>query len=421
MLSVFYCNAAGSTEVFGLGFNSTDLKVEDRTSYDLFNGHKELYDGRITIDFEISILNPKRFGYILNLYGNDDEFNIVLVNFRDKKHIWLDFNSLANHTKLSLPIPVTECQSGSWHKVSITFDKELNKITYAVNNDKKETDYNLTHFNVINALFGLTHKYTDVASMAIRNITFCDGQTTYEFPLNENRGRTIYDSKHQVMGQVTNPNWIINNHYFWKHQLTLQQGQLCGLAYDSKRHNIVIYNADSILVISNQMIIQRMPNIFPHKFGIDSGGMIYDEQADCMVIYNPLPKINDTYSLATYNYIDGTFKTKDLAIAESRLNHHNVVIDYPNDERNVWLFGGYGNHSYTNKFRRYDASTHSWVEEAFTNNQIIDPRFFSAIGPTNNSDKYYLFGGFGNMSGSQSDGADSYFMIYMKSILGKRR
>lgn len=412
LLSVFYCNAAGSTEVFGLGFNSTDLRVADRTSYDLFNGSKKLYDGQITIDFEISILNPKRFGYVLNLYGKDDEFNIVLVNFRDKKCIWLDFNSIATHTKLSLPIPIAECHSNIWHKVSITFDKELNKIAYTLNDDKKEMAYDLTRFNVINSLFGLTHKYTDVASMAIRNITFCDGQTTYEFPLNENSGTTIYDSKHQAMGQVTNPNWKINAHHYWKNQLTLQQDKLCGLAYDSRRHNIIIYNADSILVISNQMNIQRMPNTFPNRFGIDSGGMIYDEQADCMVIYNPLPKVNDAYSLATYNYTDGTFNAEDLVIAESRLNHHNIVIDYQNNERNVWLFGGYGNHSYTNKFRRYDVSTHSWVEEAFTNNQIIEPRFFSAIGPTNNPSKYYLFGGFGNISGNQSDGADNYYDLY---------
>lgn len=412
LLSVFYCNTASSTETFGLGFNSTDLKVADRTSYNLFNSPKEVHNGQIMIDFEISILNPKRFGYILNIFGNHDEFNIVLVNFRDKECIWLDFNSIANHAKLSLPIPITECHSNIWHKVSLTFDKELNKITYIVNNAKKEIDYDLTHFNVINPLFGLTHKYTDVASMAIRNVTFYDGKTAYEFPLNENSGTEIYDSKHRVMGHVTNPNWRINAHFYWKNQLTLQQDKLCGLAYDSKRHNIIIYNVDSILVVTNQMNIRRIPNSFPNRFGIDSGGMIYDERADCIVIYNPLPKVGDTYSLATYNYIDNIFNAEDLAIAESRLNHHNIVIDYLNNERNVWLFGGYGNHSYTNKFRRYNASTHSWVEDFFTNNQIIEPRFFSAIGPTGNPGKYYLFGGFGNMSGNQSDGADNHYDLY---------
>lgn len=414
LILLLFTNFSYATDVsYGLGFNDNNTSVAERTCYDVFDGWKVLHNGVVRIAFELNIYKEIRFGHILNIDGEGDEFNIVLVPFREREHVWLDFNAPANQSKLSAPVPTSRCKPDVWHFVELLFDTDNNRIDFRVDSLSQSIDYDLTSFKRFRCQFGRSAKSTDVASMVLRNVEVCDGRRNYTFPLDQHSGTDVFDTKGKRYGSTVNPRWEHNAHHYWVEQCSVDQKSLCAVAYDTRRHNILVYNVDSVLVwnLESKAFLARRVNNYPNRFAIDSGGVVYDSTADRMIVYNPLPRIDDRHSLAVLDYTKNRFEATDLALAPSRLNHHNTIVEYSSGERNLWLFGGYGNHSYSNRFLSYDAAAHQWVEKRFEGNELIDPRFFSSIGKLAEG-RYWLFGGFGNHSGNQSDGANYYYDLF---------
>ena len=62
------------------------------------------------------------------------------------------------------------------------------------------------------------------------------------------------------------------------------------------------------------------------------------------------------------------------------------------------MFGGYGQHKYTNEIQKLDLNTAHWTSIK-SNDSVYTPRYLSAIGVLN--DTLYLFGGYGSLTGDQ--------------------
>jgi len=61
LFSAFGINAQG------LNFTSSDDAIINRTSYDVFEYKQPKFINEFSLDFELSILDPDKFGYILNI------------------------------------------------------------------------------------------------------------------------------------------------------------------------------------------------------------------------------------------------------------------------------------------------------------------------------------------------------------------
>ena len=85
-----------------------------------------------------------------------------------------------------------------------------------------------------------------MASYAIRNLSLTDGEEIMIFPLNESSGEDVHDSRGHVVGQVTNPVWLINQSYYWKELFTDYSSTPSGLNFDKTHQNILFFNQDSL-------------------------------------------------------------------------------------------------------------------------------------------------------------------------------
>ncbi len=398
----------------GLSFYSNDRPVAERTQYDVFHGYRKMQGDSLVVEFELSVIDPDFFGHIMNLFSKTgEEFNLVLVNFRDKNNVYIDFNEVSSGVKFSFPIPRSECRDGNWHKVRLSIDLLHGKIGQAVNGSFQSAPYDFRQqINEFMCVLGRSAKYTDVPRMAIRNLEYTDGRDSFLFPLTETRGETVHDSRGRALGRVECPEWLTNRHFYWKKEAEFWQEGVTYIAHDSHRHKIIGYSFDSTFVydISGREQLVNRKNEYPDRFPITAGELFFNWAKDEFILYNTLPRLQDDYSVAGYDYLNERFTPLDLAVAVSKLHHHNAFTDSQGED--LYIFGGYGNYSYSGSVYRYSTGTHSWVEEPFSGD-TIPPRFFAASGYSDQEPgTVYLFGGFGNNSGRQEDGARNFYDLY---------
>lgn len=399
----------------GLSFYSNDRPIAERTQYDVFDGYKKIKGDSIVVAFDLAITDPADFGHIMDIFSKSgEEFNLVLVNFRDKRFVYIDFNEISSGVKLSFPIDRNECRDGNWHSIRLCFDRKTKKIVLTVNDSIKEVPYDFTKkLKEINVVFGRSAKYTDVPCMAIRNLQYEDGHSSFYFPFTEMTGETVHDHRGKKVGVVECPDWMANRYYYWKKERKFWLPGLTYITHDRSRHTIVGYGYDSTFVYDiNRRDFMCRVNDCPERFQITSGGLFYNDVNDEMIIYNTLPKSKDPYSIAKYDYLEDRFVPLDRAVAASKLHHHNLFAD--SSGHKLYLFGGYGNYSYSNQIYSYTYGSHRWKKETFSGDTIA-PRFFAASGTVSQKDGtniVYLFGGFGNLSGRQEDGAWNLYDCY---------
>ncbi len=399
----------------GLSFYSNDRPIAERTRYDVFDGYKKIKGDSLVIAFDLAITDPADFGHIMDIFSKtEQEFNLVLVNFRDKEFVYIDFNEMSSGVKLSFPIARSECRDGKWHTIRLCFDRVGKEIGLTVNGSEKKVPYDFPGgLKEMMAVFGRSAKYTDVPHMAIRNLRYEDGRSTYYFPFTETSGETVHDLRGKAIGVVECPDWMANRYYYWKKEREFWQTGLTYIAHDSYRHKIIGYSYDSTFVYDiNGSDFACQANDYPERFQLTSGGLFYNEIKDAFFLYNTLPRSRDPYSIAMYDYAGDLYIPMDRAVAASKLHHHNVFTDSRGEK--LYLFGGYGNYSYSNHIYSYTHGSHRWKEECFSGDTIM-PRFFAASGTDSQKSEsgvVYLFGGFGNVSGRQEDGARNLYDFY---------
>ena len=404
--------ANGKSESFGLRFFSNDRPVIERTSYDIFGGDVRLRGPRTTVGFQIALdPNGSRFGYILDINGEQDDFNLVLVNYKDRHEASMDLNTSSHDVKLSLPVTY-EGKNGIWHDVQITFDRKADSLTFVLDGHEVKAHYDFSAFRSMNCVFGKIQKASDVASMTVRNVSIADGRREWFFPLDESSGTKVSDSRGRAYGEVLNPDWARLSHYHWKKCIDLKQKKLCGLAYDGLRHNVVIYNADSCFVWNVSSSSNSISGKPCGDAGVYFGEMVFDSLSRKMVIYNPDPRRSGSTTVAEMDYSDPAgIRAISHATVNNRLYHGNGLIDRSSGDSRLWLFGGYGKHQYSGDFYTFDVQEDVWKKVKFHGGEQIFPRFFSGMGEVS-AGRYYLFGGFGNHSGFQNDGADYLYDLF---------
>jgi two-component SAPR family response regulator len=406
----------------GLSFFSNDRPISERTQYDVLDGYKEIYGTSLDISFELSVIDPDYFGHIMDLFSRSgEEFNIVLVNFRDKENVYVDFNETYSGIKLSFPIPRSECRDGHWHTVGLSLDFLSGTVTLTINDSSQRVTYPFKqHKREVKCILGRSAKYTDVPRMAVRNLKYTDSKNSFYFPLNETKGESVHDVRGKSIGHVEHPQWLTNCHYHWKNEADFWQSGVTYIAHDPIRHKIIGYSLDSTFVYNvggNKKLVCK-ENGFTNRFEPTSGGLFFNRGKENFILYNTRPHRHDSCSVAMFDYIEGELTPLDLAVAPSKLHHHTAFTDTLG--KDIYIFGGYGHYRYSGEVYRYSVGSHSWKEEHFSGDPIA-PRFFAATGSDYKGAEpgiVYLFGGFGNNSGKQEDGARNFYDFYRIDVDG---
>lgn len=399
------------TKAQGLLFKSEDSLLTQRTSFHVFSSNEPVFHDQFFINFDLSLWDKANLGYIFNLSDKENSYSLSYLYMNGAGY--LNFNIDSKSNKLKIPLRASLLKEKSWFKVKIRFDLKEDKILINVDNIAYQADkLGFKDEMTVNLVFGKNQHYTEVPNMAIKDLEVGDNVKNYFIPLNEWNGATVHDSNGETRGSVENPVWLINESYFWKQVYTHSYQDVAGLNFNPLKQNLFIFTKDSLITYNPGMTgvdSRAYENKLPVSMVL--GKSIFNARENRCYIYELFDVPKGMPSLAVLNMNANNLKWNTIGrdVLPHQLHHHNIFYDLHQDK--FYLFGGYGSYSYHNTFLRYNDSLDKWEKASFKGD-TISPRFFSATGQSDRADELFLFGGYGNESGSQVVGGKQYYDFY---------
>ncbi|WP_460544248.1 Kelch repeat-containing protein [Echinicola sediminis] len=403
----------------GLKFHGNEEAINQRTSYTIFGEHEVEFSDHFDIDFSLSLSPVEEIGYILRVKTgvNQRIFNLFYDSQGD--HIVFKFNEEGKSNLIVANMDRDRLFKRQWFDMKISFDLIGDSITLTIDDQTFSIDdQNLVDTYRPEILFGKSDHIIDVPSFAIKNL-YVVGRDTYHFPLVENEGTLVHDINGHPIGKVSNPDWLKNDAYFWKHQVSFGSASVAGANYDPQKKEIYYYNQDSIW-----------------RYNVQTGTShieVFEKKSPVKLILGTNFLDTAKHKLYTYEvYYDSPYEAPTVASLDldtyewseesreqlpTQLHHHGSYIDPSSGQYSI--FGGFGNMKYSKHFFSFDLEHKEWnKKEGFTGDEIT-PRYFSSVGyqPENNS--LYILGGMGNESGEQSVGRKYYYDLYRVDLQSK--
>jgi DNA-binding SARP family transcriptional activator len=317
-----------------------------------------------------------------------------------------------------MPITLQDIDEKRWLPISIIFDLKTDRAKVIW----KEKSYfcepiglkNPSHIKLAFGLFGLN---LDVPRMAIRNICVEElNGKKYDIQLNEVAGEVVRDNKGRVKGKVNNPNWLANRYFYWQEKTKIISDSMARVAYDEKANRVIVADKHAVSTYSMRYDTKEEQRIENYPFTLNPGEAIYDNRNELLYVYNLEQKIANRASMAIINMKDYTVTYKYAQLG-NRLYHHNAFFGGDNNE--LYVFGGYGNHQYSNSIYKYNLAEDSWDKVSFTGDQMY-PRYFSASGQCVLPTQILIMGGVGNESGRQEHGGRHLYDLFSLNLNNKQ-
>lgn len=420
IIPIFSFNAFSQKHINGLLFSSSAERINNRTSLILFDNAPLKMKDAFRIDFDLSIWDVKQFGYIFRIINESKkEINFAFVNFYGKDKIYLDFHSPITHKSVTIPITFQDIDEKRWLPISIIFDLKADRTEVKW----KNTSYfcgpiGLKNPSYIKLAFGLYGLNLDVPRMSIRNIHIEDlNDKKYNIPLNEVAGEEVHDSNGHVKGCVKNPEWLANRYFFWQEKIKFNADSMASIAYDEKKNRIIIADHHSVSTFSMRYDTREKHLMKNFPSTLNSGESIYDNENELLYVYNLEQKVQHSPAMAIVNMKDYSVTLKYAQLG-NRLYHHNVFLG--GDNKELYIFGGYGNHLYSNNIYKYDFPADNWKLINFTGERIY-PRYFSAAGKGALPSQILIMGGVGNESGKQEHGGSHLYDLFALNLETKTK
>jgi two-component SAPR family response regulator len=402
----------------GIRFNSSESPIVERTSYNVFAHDQQKFIGDFSIEFDLSIIDSKIFGYILNIKDQNKPISYSLAYINSTEEYGeLKFNLDGVKELMSVPINKQLIGSRKWMKVVLNFKPE--EITLSLN-DLTFSSFENKFSNIIipQIYFGKHGSVIDVPLMAIKNLTIKNKNKKTVFNFKESNGNNVYGTDGNIFGEVDHPNWLITESYHWKLISSRTFEKVTSVTYDENNNRFIYQNLDSLSFYdhtNNKSDFYSFKNNL--KVPMRLGTSFLDPNENKLYVYelSDVLEGNPTISSIDLNNPDYWLQNSYQKLSQQR-HHHNGFFDYKT--KKYLIFGGYGNQLYTNDFNTYDVVNDNWSIEEF-NGDIISPRFFS--GTTKLGDQNLLiFGGQGNSTGEQSIGKTYYYDCYKVNLKTKK-
>ncbi len=403
---------AQKSSLGGLKFTGGEQPIDKRTSYNVLSDKRIHLLDRFDIEFDISLYPTTEIGYILRIKNekSDRIYNLFYDGQGDSYEF--KFNEEGKSNLMVANLDRDELDDLQWFKMGITFDLKSDSIKMSIHNNTfgvGNVDLPKTYSPII--LFGKSDHLIDVPSFAIKDLHINNNEK-YIFPLKENEGSVVYDRNGKATGEVVNPEWLINDAYYWKYIVSFESKSAAGANYNPKKKEFYYFNRDT-LCIYNVRSTETQIKPFDEKCPVElvlgtnfidtSNNKLYAYEVYCDAPYDG-PTVA-SLDLDTYQW-----RVESYEHLPTQLHHHGSYF-IPDAEQYI-LFGGFGNMHYSKDFFLYDVRKKEWSKlEDFTGD-FLPPRYFSSVGYLNRSNSMYIFGGMGNESGDQTVGRKYYYDLY---------
>ncbi|MDR2949936.1 MAG: DNA-binding transcriptional activator [Prevotella sp.] len=430
MVNYLYCNKLYFIYLFiftllpinilaqGLKFYGNECLINERTSYTVFDDVSPTFSDKLTIGFDMSFLEPSHVGYILRI-KNKEANTIYNLSFdsEGKDIVSFKLNEEGRSNLIVANLDKADLFEHHWLHILISFDMREDSITLKFNNYKFQIgEIRLPKNWSPDIFFGRSDYIIDVPSYAIKNLKIKDDKQEYLFPLNENKGSLVHDIKGKIIGHVSNPMWLINNAYYWKHRATFESQTIAGANFDPETMEVYYFNQDSISIYNirtDKVYSKKYVNICPIPLKL--GTSFIDKTTKRLFVYEVSDIPEKSTSLAYLDFESYTWKPVTSHQLPIQLHHHGGYFDELN--KRYTIFGGFGNLLYNKNFYSYSLNEDHWKTLTF-GGDIITPRYFSSMGHLN--DDIYIFGGMGNESGDQIVGRRYYYDFYKVDMKSQR-
>ena len=405
----------------GLRFRGAPHPIDQRTSYDVFDGAAPRYDGSFDIEFDMQIYpEPEaEVGYVLRI---KEESGGSIYN------LWYDvrgidafkFNEEGKWNLITTRIDPEELLGRQWFRVRIEFDLAQDSVRLTVHDRTLavgQAGLPDTYRPVI--VFGKSDHVIDVPAFAIKNLTV-GGSRKQRFPLNQSRGGEIFNDKGRPTGKASHPEWLINDAYSWKHRATFASHQQAGASYSAESNLLYYFNRDSLTVF-DLTGDKAAVTLFGHPapIDIDLGMNFIDPAEHKLYAYEVYKEGPDTAaSVAALDLRSLTWETRSRQRLPSQLHHHAGRFDPV--RRTYTIYGGFGQMRFSSDFYRYTLADDTWERIELPESTSAFPRYFVSMGCRPEEEALYLFGGMGNESGDQTVGRTYYYDLHRYDPAAKR-
>ncbi|MCX6326905.1 MAG: hypothetical protein NT144_09715 [Bacteroidia bacterium] len=416
LIALFMISDNAFPQIYGLKFQNHDVVLDKRTELNLspdrflnFNGEFE-----ISFDFNIYLLKPNDysglFGYIFRIISRENNNIDLLIS----PNPTINLNLVIGRTDSVIHIGSINNALDGWINLRVKFLlNEDRLIFYTPDSFYVQENVGFKRDDSFRIIFGANDygnfKTSDVPSMIIKDIRISEeGNLKYHWPLDEEEGNKAGNRLNKAVALVKNPIWIKNNHCKWE---TRYQDEINGyvlVASDNENGKIFLVGDRELLIYSAQENIIQSVKYLDKSISINNNfSSIYnslDNKIYCYIINNKV-----FYSL---DVLTGEWTEIDAySNSVSFYRHYNSFFNP--DENSIYIFGGYGQHSYHNEIRKLDLTKNGW-QDLTVDNDIFFPRYLTGLGSLN--DTVYLLGGFGSLTGSQLVNPHSFFDLLGYSI-----
>lgn len=399
----------------GLKFHGSEQPINQRTSYNVFGDKIVAFSDYFDIEFNLSLYPSTEIGYLIRIKNRESNKIYNLFYDGQGNNLTFRFNEEGTNNLIVANMDREELLNVDWFRMKISFNLKSDSIkliihnqTFGAGNLDLPDDYHPT------ILFGKSDHIIDVPSFAIKDLSI-GNKEKYFFPLKETEGNAVHDINGKIFGQVSNPEWLINDAYHWRYKVSFKSQSVAGANYNPEKKEVYYFNRDSLFIYdvrSNATEIKVFEERSPVRPML--GTNFIDTKHNKLYsyeVYYPTPY--DDYDGPTVASLDlDTYRWTAERSQEltSPLHHHGAYLDASSGQYTI--FGGFGNMYYSKNFFSYDLENKKWSTlEGFTGD-VISPRYFSSVGYLKETNSIYIFGGMGNESGEQVVGRKYYYDLY---------
>ncbi len=409
-VSLILIPIAGNSQ--GIRFNSSASSIVERTSYNVFVHDQPKFSGNFSIEFDLSIIDSKVFGYVLNIKDKDNPISYSLAyiyNTGGNGELKLNLDGVKK--LLSVPIEKELMGSRKWMKIVLNFNSTSKEITLKVNDkifSSIENEFNNTIVPEIH--FGKHGSVIDVPLMAIKDLIITNKNQKTLFNFNESNGNDVYDSNGDLFGDVDHPNWLVTESYHWKLISEKSFDKVTSVTFDENNNRFIYQNTDTLSFYdhtNNKSSFYSFKNTLTVPMRL--GTSFLDPKENKLYVYELSDVLDGKSTIASIDLKTPEYWTKNSSLKLSQQRHHHNGFFNPKSNKYL-IFGGYGNQRFTNAFNSYDIKNDNWEPVTFTGD-VISPRFFAGMTHIGNQN-LLLFGGQGNETGEQSIGKTYYYDCY---------
>lgn len=394
-----------------------ETQLQDRSSYSVFNEKNYTFENCLDINFKFFLHDRSGFGciFLLENVKTKTEYNLMYIHGGGDYYVF-KLNIGGKDNILTMKLNSKEIEHSKWIDFSFHFDLDADSVSITIGNQTfSKRNLNLSKVFESKLTFGFSERYVEVPHFGLCDLQVGNAKTHYSFPLNESGGSQVHDNKGHIIGTVSNPIWLINSAYHWKKHLELTSTSPNAINYKESTQDMLFAYRDSIDIYNMQTC-----NLSSHKYTNPPAVTMWLSASFMDNINNKLY----VYEAHDCKNCEGTIAYIDLDSYEWRatsdylfnmqLHHHSGYLD--TKQNKYFIFGGFGNLLYNQNFYAYSLSTQEWSKMDYTGDKIA-PRYFQGMGASN--DNLYIFGGMGNDSGDQTIGRRNYYDLHKLNLKTK--